>query len=446
MSDTAPRRVLILGAAGRDFHVFNLMYRDDPRHEVVAFTMTQIPGVGERTFPSELAGDRYPDGIPIVPESEMDDLIRAHDIDEVVFAYSDVSHGHVMHLASRALAAGADFVLPGPEHTELSSTHPVIAVTAVRTGSGKSPISRWLSRHLCQRGLDVVVLRHPMPYGDLRFERVQRFASMDDLSEAGCTAEEREEYEPHIRFGNVVFAGVDYEAILAEADREADLIVWDGGNNDYPFLRPQLQITVVDALRPDQLTTHHPGEMVLRAADIVVINKVDSARADVVEAIARDVAALNPTATIVRAASPPRLEDPEAVAGRRVLVVEDGPTITHGGMSHGAGYVAAVAADAEVVDPRLTATGVFEEIYRTYPHIGGVLPAVGYNDDHLRALTETIEASDADLVVSGTPIDLGALISTSKPIVRVTYEFTEAGVPTLEHLVDEFVSEIFTEN
>jgi predicted GTPase len=269
---------------------------------------------------------------------------------------------------------------------------------------------------------------------------------MDDLSEAGCTAEEREEYEPHIRFGNVVFAGVDYEAILAEADREADLIVWDGGNNDYPFLRPQLQITVVDALRPDQLTTHHPGEMVLRAADIVVINKVDSARADVVEAIARDVAALNPTATIVRAASPPRLEDPEAVAGRRVLVVEDGPTITHGGMSHGAGYVAAVAADAEVVDPRLTATGVFEEIYRTYPHIGGVLPAVGYNDDHLRALTETIEASDADLVVSGTPIDLGALISTSKPIVRVTYEFTEAGVPTLEHLVDEFVSEIFTEN
>lgn len=445
MSDTTPRRVMILGAAGRDFHVFNLMYRDDPRHEVVAFTMAQIPGVGERRYPPELAGDRYPDGIPIVAEHEMDDMIRAHDIDEVVFAYSDVSHSHVMHLASRALAAGADFVLPGPEHTELSSTHPVIAVTAVRTGAGKSPISRWLSRHLRHLGLEVVVIRHPMPYGDLRFEQVQRFATMNDLTEAGCTAEEREEYEPHIRFGNTVYAGVDYEQILTAADQQADLIVWDGGNNDYPFLRPQLQITVVDALRPDQLTTHHPGEMVLRGADIVVINKVDAVNDSVVEAITRDVAAVNPTATIVTAASPPRLSDADAVAGRRVLVVEDGPTITHGGMSHGAGYVSAIEAGAEVLDPRLSATGVFADVYRQYPHIGGVLPALGYNDDHLAALAATIESSDAELVVSGTPIDLASLISISKPIVRATYEFTEAGVPTLEHLVDRFVSEIFTD-
>ncbi len=444
MSD-APARVLILGAAGRDFHVFNLMYRDDPRHQVVAFTMTQIPGVGDRYYPPELAGSLYPEGIPIVPESRMDEMIKRHDIDKVVFAYSDVSHEYVMHLASRALAAGADFVLPGPDHTELSSTHPVIAITAVRTGAGKSPISRWLSRHLRSRNLRVCAIRHPMPYGDLKFERVQRFASMEDIEAAGCTAEEREEYEPHLRFGNVVFAGVDYEDILMAAEKEADLIVWDGGNNDYPFLRADLTITVVDALRPNQLTTHHPGEMVLRYANIVVINKVDAVEASEVDSIARRIAEINPNAEIVRAASPPQLADPSVVSGRRVLVVEDGPTTTHGGMSHGAGFVAATAAGADIVDPRPWATGVFEDVYREYLHIGPILPAIGYNDDHLAALTETIERAEADLVVSGTPIDLGAIVSTSKPIMRATYEHTDAGMPTLQHLVDGFVDHIFTD-
>jgi predicted GTPase len=443
MSD-APARVLILGAAGRDFHVFNLMYRDDPKHRVVAFTMTQIPGVGDRYYPPDLAGPLYPEGIPIVPETRMDEMVKTHDIDKVVFAYSDVSHEYVMHLASRALAAGADFVLPGPDHTELSSTHPVIAITAVRTGAGKSPISRWLSRHLRSRNLRVCAIRHPMPYGDLKFERVQRFASMEDIEAAGCTAEEREEYEPHLRFGNVVFAGVDYEDILEAAEKEADLIVWDGGNNDYPFLRADLTITVVDALRPNQLTTHHPGEMVLRYADVVVVNKVDAVTDDVVDDIVTRVHKINPGAEIVRAASPPRLADPDVVAGRRVIVVEDGPTTTHGGMSHGAGYVAASEAGAEIVDPRPWATGVFEEVYGQYTHLGPILPAVGYNADHLAALSETIERAEADLVVSGTPIDLGAIVSVSKPIIRATYEHTDAGMPTLEHLVDRFVDRVFT--
>jgi predicted GTPase len=443
MTETSRRRVLILGAAGRDFHDFNVVYRDHADFEVVAFTATQIPGTDGRVYPAELAGPLYPDGIPILAERDLEDVIARLAVDDVVFAYSDVSHLHVMHLASRALAAGADFTLLGPETTQLSSTKPVIAVTAVRTGCGKSQIARWLSRHLRERGIDVAVVRHPMPYGDLVFERLQRFATPADLDAAGCTAEEREEYEPHIAFGNVVYAGVDYEAILAAAEQEADLIVWDGGNNDFAFFRPDLTITVTDALRPDQLTTHHPGEATLRMADIVVVNKVDSAERAVVEQMAERIRTVNPGARVVGAASPVRLDDPAAVAGRRVVVVEDGPTITHGDMPHGAGYAAAIAAGAEVVDPREAAPPGLQAVYAAYPHIGRVLPAVGYSPAQLADLAAAIDASPADLVVSGTPIDLAGLVQLSKPVVRARYEFAEAGIPTLEHLVDEFVASLF---
>jgi predicted GTPase len=446
MNTPSPRRVLVLGAAGRDFHDFNVAYRDDESVEVVAFTATQIPGVADRRYPAELAGPRYPDGIPIHAEDQLEELVARYDVDEVVFAYSDVPHEHVMHLASRSLAAGADFVLLGPERTQLSSTKPVVAVTAVRTGAGKSPISRWLSRHFRERGLRVAVIRHPMPYGTLQLEAVQRFAEPADLDAACCTIEEREEYEPHISFGNVVFAGVDYEAILRKAQEEADLIIWDGGNNDFSFLRPELSITVVDALRPDQLTSHHPGETVLRLADVVVVNKVDSADDAVVADLIDRVGAVNPTARIVKAASPVALDDPPAVAGRAVLVVEDGPTITHGGMPHGAGLVAARAAGAgRIVDPRSSAVPAIAAVYERYPHIGPVLPAMGYGAEQIAALSETIEGSDADVVVSGTPIDLAAVIETSKPIVRARYEFTDAGLPTLEHVVDDVVGHLFVE-
>jgi predicted GTPase len=444
MSEPAPRRLIILGAAGRDFHDFNMAYREDPSVQVVAFTATQIPGVSGRRYPPELAGPLYPDGIPIEDEDRLEDLIREHRADAVVFAYSDVPHEHVMHLASRALAAGADFTLLGPERTQLSSTHPVIAVTAVRTGAGKSPISRWLSRYLREKGLGVAVIRHPMPYGELNLERVQRFATRQDLDDARCTAEEREEYEPHIAFGNVVFAGVDYEAILAAAEREADIVIWDGGNNDFSFIRTELTITVADALRPDHLNSHHPGETVLRLADVVVVNKVDSADPAVVEAMIERIRQLNPDATVVRGASPVRLDDPDSVVGRAVLVVEDGPTITHGGMPHGAGLVAAQAAGAgTIVDPRLSAPPEIASVYDAYPHIGPVLPMMGYGEAQLSALAETINRSEAELVVSGTPIDLAALVPLDKPVVRARYEFAEAGVPTLQHIVDEALGRFF---
>jgi predicted GTPase len=444
MNTPTPRRVLILGAAGRDFHDFNVAYRDDESVEVVAFTATQIPGVDDRRYPPELAGPHYPDGIPIYPEDELERIVAEHDVDEVVFAYSDVPHGHVMHLGSRALAAGADFVLLGPERTQLSSTKPVIAVTAVRTGAGKSQTSRWLSRHLRDRGLRVAVIRHPMAYGEFEPRAVQRFSSRDDLDDACCTLEEREEYEPHLAFGNVVFAGVDYEAILEQAEQEADLIVWDGGNNDFSFLATELAIAVVDALRPEQLTTHHPGETVLRIADVVIVNKVDAADADVVEDLVSRVSDVNPEATIIRAASPVRLDDPTVVEGRSVLVVEDGPTITHGGMSHGAGYSAAVAAGAgRIVDPRPSAPPEIAAVFDAYPHIGPVLPAMGYDDRQIEALRATIDESGADVVVSGTPIDLAAVLHTETPIIRATYEFSDAGTPTLEHVIDQFVARVF---
>lgn len=435
------RRVVILGAAGPDFHNFNAVYRDDPAHLVIAFTAAQIPGIAGRRYPAGLAGELYPEGIPIVDEAELEAVCRAHTIDEVVFAYSDVAHQHVMHLASRALAAGADFSLLGPRRTMLASALPVIAVTAVRTGCGKSAIARWLSRRLRDQGRRVAVLRHPMPYGDLLRERVQRFAALADLDAAGCTVEEREEYEPHIALGNVVFAGVDYAQILAQAEREADIIVWDGGNNDFPFVRPDLHVAVADALRPNQIATHHPGEAVARMADLLVVNKVDVATAEQVKTATDALRAVNPTAPILQARSPVRLDDPTLVQGRRVLVVEDGPTITHGGMPHGAGYVAAIAAGAAaIVDPRPSATPDIAAVFRAYPHIGWVLPAVGYGTAQLAALAASIDASDAEIVVSATPIDLARLVRIAKPVVRARYEYAEAGAPALSSFIDRFLA------
>jgi predicted GTPase len=437
------RRILIAGAAGRDFHNFNVVYRDDPLVEVMVFTATQIPGIAGRRYPAFLAGPLYPDGIPIAAESELETLCRVHSIDEVVFAYSDVTHAHVMHVASRAIAAGADFALLGPRRTMLVSSRPVIAITAVRTGCGKSAIARWLSAQLRSRGFRVAVLRHPMPYGDLASQRVQRFATAADLSAARCTVEEREEYEPHLAEGSVVFAGIDYAEILRQAEIEADIIVWDGGNNDFPFLKPSLHITVADALRPRQVATHHPGEAVARMADILVINKVDSAPASDIDLLERELRAVNARAEIVRAASPIRLDDPAAVRGRRVLVVEDGPTITHGGMPHGAGYLAAVAAGADVIDPRASAVGEIRRTFEAYPHIGKVLPAVGYDAAQLADLKATIDDSGADLIVSATPIDLAKLVQLDKKIVRARYSCAETGEPKLSRLVEAFVARAF---
>jgi predicted GTPase len=437
-----PERVVILGAAGRDFHNFNVVYRDDPGVTVVAFTATQIPGIAGRRYPPSLAGPRYPEGLPIEDEAQLEALCRRERVTQVVFAYSDVSHTTVMHLASRTLAAGADFMLLGPERTMLDARLPVLAISAIRTGCGKSQTARWLGRRLRERGYRVAVLRHPMPYGDLERQRVQRFASRADLDAARCTAEEREEYEPHLAAGNVVFAGVDYRAIVALAEREADVIVWDGGNNDFPFLRPSLHIVMVDALRPGQTTGYHPGEAVLRMADVVVLNKVNAAAASDVQAVVDEIQAVNPRAPVVRAASPVRLDDPAAVRGRRVLVVEDGPTITHGGMSYGAGYVAAIAAGAaEIVDPRPGAHPTLRAVFARHPHIGRVLPAVGYDAAQLAALGETINRAEADVVVAATPIDLASLIRLDKPVVRARYEFADAGEPTLGDIVDRFLGD-----
>jgi predicted GTPase len=436
-----PTRIVILGAAGRDFHNFNLVYRDDPGVQVVAFTQAQIPRLSDRRYPASLAGPGYPGGIPIEDEADLEEICRRERVDRVVFAYSDVAHAAVMHLASRVLATGADFGLLGPRRTMLQARVPVIAVSAIRTGCGKSQTARWLGRWLHARGHRIAVLRHPMPYGDLERQRVQRFARPGDLDAAQCTAEEREEYEPHLAAGHLVFAGVDYAAIVRRAEREADLIVWDGGNNDFPFLRPDLHIVMADALRPGQADGYHPGEAVLRMADVVVINKVDAAPAGNVQAVTDEVRAINARATIVTAASPVRLDDPGAVRGRRVLVVEDGPTLTHGGMAYGAGYVAATNAGARaIVDPRTSASPGVREIFARYPHIGPVLPAVGYDGEQLQALRETINGAAADVVVAATPLDLAALIALEKPVVRARYEFADAGEPTLASLVDAFLA------
>lgn len=437
----APRRLLILGAAGRDFHVFNTLYRDAADVEVVAFTATQIPGISGRCYPGSLAGARYPQGIPIHDESALEALCASAGIDTVVFAYSDVSHTQVMQLASRALAAGAEFVLPSPRASMLRARLPVIAVSAVRTGCGKSQVARWLSAELRRRGRRVAVLRHPMPYGDLERARVQCFRTRDDLAAAQCTLEEREEYEPHLALGNPVYAGVDYAAVLAAAETEADILVWDGGNNDFPFLAPDLHIVVVDALRPGQLQSHHPGSAVLRTADVVVINKVDGAAPGAIDWIREQLADLVPQASVVLARSPVTLEHAELARGRRVLLVEDGPTVTHGGMPHGAALVAARAAGiGSIVDPRASATPAIAAVYAEYPHIGSVLPAVGYGPEQLAALAATIAASRAEVVIAGTPVDLAALITPAIPVLRARYAYADAGTPTLGEVLERFLA------
>lgn len=437
-----PRRVIIMGAAGRDFHNFNVAFRDDPSSKVIAFTAAQIPGIADRKYPSSLAGQLYPDGIPILSEDDLAKQIREHQIEEVVFAYSDVKHSTVMHSASIVLAAGADFRLLGPQSTMLTSRVPVIAVCAVRTGVGKSQTTRWLSRLIKGLGLRTAVIRHPMPYGKLELQAVQRFATMDDLDAARCTIEEREEYEPHIAAGSIVFAGVDYDSIIERAEAEADVILWDGGNNDFSFVKPDLHIVLVDPLRPGHETTHHPGEAVLRMADIVVVAKMNSAATANVQMVIDNAATIAPNVTIVRAASEVSLDDPARVAGRRVIVVDDGPTITHGGMPYGAGYVAAVAAGAkEIVDPRLSATGAITDVYAKYDHIGRVLPAMGYSAEQLDDLAATINGSSADVVVAGTPTDLRHLMPLNKRVVRARYDFKEVGEPKLSDLVSAFLSE-----
>jgi predicted GTPase len=432
------RRVLIVGAAGRDFHNFNLVYRGRPQYEVVAFTATQIPNIEGRVYPAELAGELYPQGIPIRPEEELEALVREERVDDVIFAYSDVTHEHVMHIGSRALAAGANYGLLSPQETMLASSRPVVAVCAVRTGSGKSQTTRHVAALLRANGKRVAVLRHPMPYGDLRRQAVQRFADYADLDAADCTIEEREEYEPHIAEGNVVFAGIDYAAILDQAEQEADVILWDGGNNDTPFIKPNLHIVVVDPHRAGHELRYHPGETNLRMADVCVVNKLDTAKPEDVETVLASIARVNPTATIVRAASPFQVEDADTIRGKRVLAVEDGPTLTHGEMTYGAAVLAARAnGAAELIDPRPFAVGSIADTLREWPHIQGLLPAMGYSDDQMDELRQTIERSDADLVLIGTPIDLRRVIELSKPALRVTYRLEELGSPTLADLLAE---------
>jgi predicted GTPase len=431
-------RTIIMGAAGRDFHNFNVVYRDDPAHDVIAFTATQIPNIDGRRYPASLAGPLYPSGIPIVPESELAALIRRHEVREAVFAYSDVPYTYVMDRCSIVNAAGASFKLLGAAATMLKSTKPVIAVCAVRTGAGKSQTTRRVADLLRTRGLKVAAVRHPMPYGDLARQRVQRFATLDDLETHHCTVEEIEEYEPHIANGTVVYAGVDYGAILAEAQAEADVIIWDGGNNDTAFYAPDLLIVVADPLRVGNELTYYPGETNLRMADVVLINKVDAADLHAVTELRANIRRVNASATIIEAASPISVEPPNAIQGRRVLVIEDGPTLTHGEMKFGAGTVAALKFGAsEIVDPRPYAVNSIAETFRKYPGIGALLPAMGYGDEQVRDLAETIARVPCDLVVIGTPIDLTRLMAISQPTVRVHYELQEIGKPDLAQVLEE---------
>lgn len=436
-------RVIILGAAGRDFHDFQTVFRDDPEAEVVAFTATQIPGIEQRTFPASLAGPRYPSGIPVHPESELEGLIVTLEADEVVLSYSDLSHATVMHLASRSLAAGASFRLLAPRRTMLRGKRPVVAITAARTGCGKSQVARYVARVGQARGLRVGVVRHPMPYGDLDAQRVQRFASLEDLDRAKVTVEEREDYEPHVLAGSVVHAGVDYAGVLAAAEAESDLIVWDGGNNDTPFFEPSLWITVVDPFRVGHELGYHPGETNLRAAELVVINKADSAPPGTIEALRANVASANPNARFVVARSEVTADAPERIRGQRVLLIEDGPTLTHGGMPFGAGFVAARRLGArEIVDPRPRAVGRIAELYRRYPHLGAALPAVGYSPEELRDLEATVHATDCDTIVIATPADLGRVMRFDRPTVRVRYELADHGEPTLADELGAFLMRV----
>lgn len=435
------RKVVIMGAGGRDFHDFNTVFRDDPDSMIVAFTAAQIPGIAGRLYPPSLAGPRYPGGIPIRPEHELAAIIAAHQVDEVVFAYSDLSHQDVMHRASIVLAAGADFRLLGPRATMITSARPVIAVCAVRTGCGKSQTSRRVAQRLLEAGLKVALVRHPMAYGDLDHMRVQRFATLEDIDASLPSVEEREEYEPPVEMGIVVYAGVDYAQILRRAEAEADVIIWDGGNNDFSFYVPDLLVTVVDALRPGHELGYHPGETNLRMADVVVVNKIDTADPDSVTRVLANVAAVNPTATVIRAASPVTLDAGSSLEGRRVVVVEDGPSVTHGGMAFGAGTVAARQAGAtELVDPRPWAVGSIAETFATYPGLGPVLPAMGYGEHQLTELGETLRAVECDVVVTGTPIDLARLIDVGHPLRRASYELQEQGRPTLSEVLEPIIA------
>ncbi|WP_341328683.1 cyclic 2,3-diphosphoglycerate synthase [Methylotuvimicrobium sp. KM2] len=437
---TARKKIVIMGAAGRDFHNFNVVYRNNPGSEVVAFTAAQIPDIAGKRYPPALAGPFYPEGIPIVDEIELADLCREQQIDQVIFAYSDVPHSQVMHQASISLAGGADFTLLGPKNTQLKALVPVIACCAVRTGCGKSQVTQWLSKLLKAHGLKTAVIRHPMPYGDLEKQAVQRFTSMADLDRADCTIEEREEYEPHLSLGNTVFAGIDYAKILAIAEQEADIILWDGGNNDFSFIRPDLLIVLTDPLRPGHETGHHPGEAVLRMADIVLINKANSATDEAIERVFETVRRILPSTPIIKTFSKVTLDQPERVKDKRVIVVEDGPSITHGGMAYGAGFIAAIQAQAaEIVDPREFASERLNDVYRQYPHIGKVLPAVGYHPSQLKALQQTLNSADIDLVVSATPCDLSALIAIDKPIIRARYEFIEDDNSELSQHIETFL-------
>jgi predicted GTPase len=431
-------RVLIMGAGGRDFHNFNVFFRGNNHFEVVAFTATQIPGIADRVYPPELAGELYPRGIPIYDEQELSRLIRHQRIDEVVFAYSDVPHEVVMHKASQVIAAGADFKLMGPKTTQIRPNKPLVSVCAVRTGSGKSQTARYVLNALQSLGLNVVAIRHPMPYGNLVMQAVERFASYGDLEDYECTIEEREEYEPYIDRGAVIYAGVDYEAILRQAEAEADVVIWDGGNNDLPFYASDLHIVVADPHRAGHELTYHPGEANLRMADVVVINKVDTADYQNVLTVRKNIESVNRSAVILEAASPIFVEDPLAIRGKRVLVIEDGPTLTHGEMAYGAGVIAARKyGAAEIVDPHPFAVGSIQETYAKYPATGSVLPAMGYGSRQVAELEATINNADADLVIAATPIDLGRIIRVRLPVVRVRYELQVIGTPTLGDLLAE---------
>jgi predicted GTPase len=435
------RKIIIMGAAGRDFHVFNTLFRHSDRHEVVAFTATQIPNIEDRRYPPELAGELYPNGIPIHPEEDLPDLIGRHGVDEVIFAYSDVSHVEVMHKASLVLALGPSFGLAGTDETMLRSKLPVIAVGAVRTGCGKSQVARALATLLKEMGHRTVAVRHPMPYGALIKQACQRFETIEDLAKQHCTIEEMEEYEPHIARGHVVYGGVDYEVILREAEKEADVILWDGGNNDLPFLRPSLYIVVADPHRAGHELLYHPGETNFRMADIIIINKTGTAAPDAIERVERSAREVNPEATVLRATSPVTVEDPSIIGGKRVLCVEDGPTVTHGGMPYGAAFIAARQwGAAEIVDARPHAVGSVKRTFAANPHLETVLPAMGYGEEQIRELEETINATPCDLVLIGTPIDLGRIISIRPPHARVRYELDDETVGLLRTAVESAIA------